>query len=57
MIYVATQKELKTFVAYFSKSKKRLQQKGFRMIRKFYNEQQAVIWVNENFLVNEKRYL
>jgi thiamine pyrophosphokinase len=57
MIYVATKKENTTFVAFISKNKKRLQEKGLKYPRKFHTEQQAIMWINENFLVNEKRYV
>ncbi len=57
MIYVGTKEENSTFIAFISKNKKRLQEKGLKFIRKFNTEQQAIMWVNENFFVNEKRYL
>lgn len=57
MVYVATKEENSTFIAFISKNKKRLQEKGLKFIRKFNTEQQAIMWVNENFFVNEKHYI
>lgn len=57
MIYVATEKTPETHVAYFSKNRKALKDKGFRWINTFDNEQKAIIWVNESYLCNEKEYL
>lgn len=57
MIYVATKQKEGKLTAFFSKNKKQLKEMEFRWIRKFDNEEKAILWVNENYLFNVKEYL
>ncbi|MCC5946466.1 MAG: hypothetical protein JJT94_16160 [Bernardetiaceae bacterium] len=59
MIFVATRddKIKERTIAFFAKNKKLLKDKDFKWIRKFENEQRAIMWVNESYLLNEKEFL
>lgn len=58
MIYVAIQTpKAGNPLAYFAKNKKDLQTMGFNWISRFENETKAVMWVNENYMLNTKEFL
>ena len=57
MIYVATKNQQANTKVYFSKNKKSLQELGFKWIRNFKSESNAVMWSNESYLRNEKVFL